>query len=178
MEESIDEVSPFLSNGCFISYWGQVQQNFVSPDILRYIFHNLNMHCDNRICIMRIDCHNAYSNNHKYILLYHVTFAKSWHESYIKQETAATFFLLNNYLQLGIGLCVMVEFIHMGLLEPQGTQNIRRIQNEKFLPMGLEPGTYILLLKQTRWQLHHKIWCPQSVKDDQVLGVLFTFTTC
>ena len=40
----------------------------LSHDILKYICDNLNMHCD--------DCHNAYSNYHKYILICHVTVRK------------------------------------------------------------------------------------------------------
>ena len=37
----------------------------MSHDILKYICDYLNMHCD-----------NAYSNNHKYILICHVTINK------------------------------------------------------------------------------------------------------
>ena len=63
-------------------------------------------------------------------------------KSYIPLETAAIFFLTNQFLKQGISSeNVMVDFICMGKLELKGAKN-RELQNEKFLPIaGLELTT-------------------------------------
>ena len=58
-------------------------------------------------------------------------------------KTATIFFLSNQPLKQGIGLVyVMLDFIGIGLLELQGTQSRREIQNEKLSTVGVEPNTF------------------------------------
>ena len=62
---------------------------------------------------------------------------------YISRETTNIFFFCRTFIFTGYGyVCVMVDFISMGLLMQRWTGNKRKSRNDKFLPTaGLELTT-------------------------------------